>query len=59
MFFLSKKKLYIIIICLLLFIIFFVILKKQNIIETVALPVENKVIIIDAGHGLPDNRSFK
>lgn len=26
-------------------------------IQTVALPVNNKVIIIDAGHGVPDERS--
>ena len=26
-------------------------------IETVALPVSNKVIVIDAGHGEPDGRS--
>lgn len=25
-------------------------------IETVALPVTNKVIVIDAGHGVPDER---
>ncbi len=25
--------------------------------QTVALPVSNKVIILDAGHGLPDERS--
>ena len=25
-------------------------------IETVALPVNNKVIVIDAGHGKPDER---
>ena len=28
-------------------------------IETVALPVSNKVIVIDAGHGVPDERSTK
>lgn len=30
---------------------------EQNIISTVALPVSNKVVILDAGHGLPDERS--
>ncbi len=25
-------------------------------IETVSLPVTNKVIVIDAGHGVPDER---
>ena len=28
-------------------------------IQTVALPVNNRVIIIDAGHGVPDERSSK
>ena len=28
---------------------------KDN-IETVALPVSNKVVVIDAGHGYPDER---
>ena len=26
-------------------------------VETAALPVNNKVIVIDAGHGIPDERS--
>ena len=28
--------------------------ENKNAIETVALPVTNKVIVIDAGHGKPD-----
>lgn len=28
--------------------------KQSNTIETVALPVNNKVIVLDAGHGVPD-----
>lgn len=28
-------------------------------VETVALPISNKVIVIDAGHGVPDERSTK
>ncbi len=28
--------------------------KKDKTVETVALPVSNKVIVIDAGHGVPD-----
>ena len=27
--------------------------------QTVALPVTNKVVIVDAGHGTPDERSRK
>ena len=26
----------------------------ENIVQTVSLPVSNKVIVIDAGHGVPD-----
>lgn len=28
--------------------------KVNNTVQTVALPVSNKVIVIDAGHGIPD-----
>ena len=28
-------------------------------VETVALPVSNKVVILDAGHGFPDERCPK
>ena len=28
----------------------------DNSVETVALPVSNKVIVVDAGHGVPDER---
>lgn len=56
--FLNKKRLLTITICLVLS-FFFVGMKKNNeVVETVALPVEDKVIIIDAGHGFPDERSF-
>ena len=27
---------------------------ERNTVETVALPVSDKVVILDAGHGLPD-----
>lgn len=54
---LSKKRLFIIlssvtisIICFL----FFTTTSNFESIETVSLPVSNKVIIIDAGHGIPD-----
>ena len=32
----------------------FQIAKEEKTVETVALPVSNKVIVIDAGHGVPD-----
>lgn len=30
---------------------------KPKIVATVNLPVSNKVIVIDAGHGVPDDRA--
>ena len=56
---LHKKKA---IICLyMVFIFIFTIIYsiedyKYKAIETMALPVSNKVVILDAGHGLPDKR---
>ena len=29
---------------------------EVNVVETVALPVNNKTIVLDAGHGVPDER---
>lgn len=55
----NKKRIMIIFICLLLSISFAKIKIKNETIETVALPVEDKVIILDAGHGYPDERSLK
>lgn len=37
----------------------FQIAKDENTVTTVALPVSNKVIVIDAGHGVPDERGTK
>ena len=28
--------------------------KQEETVETVAIPVTNKVIVVDAGHGVPD-----
>ena len=56
MFFISKKR-----ICLIGILVITVILigllnffTEPETIETVALPVSNKVIVVDAGHGSPD-----
>lgn len=40
-----------------LFVFSFQIAKEEKTKETVSLPVSNKVIVIDAGHGVPDERS--
>ncbi len=61
MFILNKKRIYIIFCCLVLSTLAFKInnnLNTLDVIETVALPVNNKVIIIDAGHGGEDRRSI-
>lgn len=54
----KKNIIYVSIIALLAIFIFGI---SENRIEdtapTVALPVSNKVIVIDAGHGVPDERS--
>lgn len=56
-----KKKKIITLICLIILGISIGILKngKNKSIVTVAFPVSNKVIVIDAGHGIPDERGRK
>lgn len=54
---LNKKRILIVFLCIIS--VFFVGERKRNkTLETVALPVENKVIILDAGHGFPDERGI-
>lgn len=57
----EKKK--VIMISLLIFMCVFAVSittnRTENTVQTVALPVTNKVIVIDAGHGVPDERSTK
>lgn len=56
MFFLSKKRI-VLLASLLIAVVaigIFQMSLKEETIETVALPVSNKVIVIDAGHGNPD-----
>lgn len=31
-------------------------IKSKETVQTVALPISNKVVILDAGHGTPDER---
>lgn len=56
---LNKKRILIIFVCLIVSISFAQMRGKEQTVETVALPTENKVIILDAGHGHPDNRCIK
>ena len=57
-FVLNKKRILTITICLVLSFFFAGMKENNKTVETVALPVEDKVIIIDAGHGFPDERCF-
>lgn len=41
-------------ICMAMFVFSFQIAQKEETVQTVALPVSNKVIVVDAGHGVPD-----
>lgn len=53
---LNKKRI-IAIISMVFVALFAFVIQRANIsqtIETVSLPVTNKVIVIDAGHGIPD-----
>ena len=53
---LSKKKILVISTCIFVSLFAFILQtsKIENTVQTVALPVSNKVIVIDAGHGKPD-----
>jgi hypothetical protein len=33
--------------------------ENEQTVETVSLPVSNKVVVLDAGHGIPDERCSK
>lgn len=54
----TKKRLAIIggILFLAIFVFTFQTAKLENTVQTVSLPVSNKVIVLDAGHGKPDER---
>ncbi len=60
---LSRKKILSVLggVFLLILVVAFIDITKPKIetVETVSLPVTNKVIILDAGHGVPDERSWK
>lgn len=67
----SKKRIQIILSCLLvgLFAFSFQIagqkkeeqtpINKNSVVETTATPVSGKTVVLDAGHGIPDERSPK
>lgn len=54
---LSKKRIILIITCVFISIFSFMYFNSESqkeVIQTVSLPVSNKVVVIDAGHGIPD-----
>lgn len=69
----NKKRIKIILSCLLIAIFAFVFQmansqnelienvnsEKQNTVQTTATPVSGKTIVVDAGHGVPDERRAK
>ena len=64
----SKKRIQIIILCLIISVFAFTlqisdkkekIVENTNTVQTTATPISGKTIIVDAGHGTPDERSRK
>ena len=53
---LNRKRLMIIlsVLCVAVIVFNFQIATEEQTTETVALPVSSKVIVVDAGHGIPD-----
>ena len=54
---LSKKRLSFIVECLFIAIFLFMFIsakKENNTLPTVSLPISGKTIVVDAGHGVPD-----
>lgn len=59
---LRKKRILLVLMCVVVSICFINItgnLKNEITLPTVSLPVSNKVIVLDAGHGSPDRRGTK
>lgn len=53
---LSKKRILFIMLAIVVAVCIPSIRKNNDTIEATALPVSNKVIVLDAGHGFPDER---
>ena len=59
---LSRKRISIIIVGVLISLFSFIIAttdKKEDTVPTTATPVSGRTIVVDAGHGVPDERSTK
>ena len=51
---LKKKRVGIVFLSLIIFLSFATIINKNESVETMAWTSESKVIVLDAGHGIPD-----
>jgi len=59
MFIIKKKRIYLMLIIITIFTISFGLNhQKENTLQTVSLPVTGKTIVLDAGHGFPDEGAF-
>ena len=56
---LSKKRILFIMLAVVVAVCIPSIRKNNDTIEATAVPVSNKVIVLDAGHGFPDERCWK
>lgn len=63
----NKKRIQIILSCLIIGLLAFSFqiadnkntIEQKNILETTATPVSGKIVVIDAGHGVPDEGDFE
>lgn len=59
---LNRKRISIVILCILVSVFSFMIAttdKKEDTVPTTATPVSGRTIVVDAGHGVPDERGTK
>ena len=55
----NKKRIILILLVLFVSVVSFSFKKSNDVVSVSSLPVTNKVIILDAGHGLPDEGDKK
>lgn len=59
---LNRKRISIVVLCVFISVLSFILAttkKEEKSIATTATPVSGRTIVIDAGHGVPDERSPK
>ncbi|MDD2627395.1 MAG: hypothetical protein PHR25_00650 [Clostridia bacterium] len=57
----NKKLIYMILFATVIVLLFqfLISLEKNKVIQVNSMPITNKIIVLDAGHGLPDERSSR